>query len=113
MQYILDEDEVKCLLLCRKYIEELCNNMIKSINANPKLKNNKESNCCFIIIQNTYITVNENIILANLPPTKFSQPLNIFSVFLNNIVGIKIGPKNKANTACINITIYGKTAFMS
>ena len=42
MQYILDEDEVKCLLLCRKYIEELCNNMIKSINANPKLKDNKE-----------------------------------------------------------------------
>ena len=42
MQYILDEDEVKCLLLCRKYIEELCNNMIKSINANPKLKDNKD-----------------------------------------------------------------------
>ena len=41
MQYILEESELKGLLLCKKYIQELYNSLSKNIENNPELKNNK------------------------------------------------------------------------
>ena len=41
MQYILEESELKGLLLCKKYIQELYDSLSQNIENNPELKNNK------------------------------------------------------------------------
>lgn len=41
MQYIFNESEIKGLLLCRKYIQELYDSVSQNIENNPELKNNK------------------------------------------------------------------------
>ena len=41
MQYILEESEIKGLLLCKKYIQELYDSLSQNIENNPELKNNK------------------------------------------------------------------------
>lgn len=41
MQYILSEEEMKSLLLCRKYIQELYDSLEQSINIDPNVKNNQ------------------------------------------------------------------------
>lgn len=40
MQYILTEHEIKGLLLCRKYVEEMLNDLSTTAKANPKLLQN-------------------------------------------------------------------------
>jgi len=40
MQYILSEMEVKDLLLCRKYIKEIVESMQKTLDSNPKMREN-------------------------------------------------------------------------
>ena len=42
MQYILEESEIKGLLLCKKYIQELYDSLSQNIENNPDLKNNNE-----------------------------------------------------------------------
>ena len=41
MQYVFNEAEIKGLLLCRKYIQELYDSLSQNIENNPELKNNK------------------------------------------------------------------------
>ena len=41
MQYVFNESEIKGLLLCRKYIQELYDSVSQNIENNPELKNNK------------------------------------------------------------------------
>ena len=42
MQYILTEHEIKSLLLCRSYVQEMLDDLNKTAKANPNLLKNEK-----------------------------------------------------------------------